>query len=142
VAALLARGGDPSLRAFDGLTPLIAAARLGPTRRQEKLAILEMLLERAASGGGAGALDLQAMDWHGRTALWWAAAGGCAAAVKLLLAAGADPRLAEKENGLTPLQVASCGDHADCVKLLEVGVGLRRARAAVGGREGVCRVHP
>jgi ankyrin repeat protein len=131
VAALLSHGANASLRAFDGLTPLIAAARLGPGQRAEQSAIIKLLLEHqppAASPTAAGVtwacppLDVQAQDWFGRTALWWASAGGGSSVVAMLLSAGADPAIPDKEMGRTPLQAAQEAEMHECAALLKVGL--------------------
>ncbi|KAL8447161.1 hypothetical protein Emag_004427 [Eimeria magna] len=66
---------------------------------------------------GRPELDLDAVDGSGKTALHVAAAAGGAAAVELLLHAGANPLLVDKR-GLLPLHVAVDSRSVDCLLLL------------------------
>lgn len=66
---------------------------------------------------GRQELDLDATDGSGKTALHVAAAAGGAAAVELLLHAGADPLVADKR-GLLPLHVAVDSRSVECLLLL------------------------
>ncbi|KAM7195488.1 ankyrin-2 [Rhypophila sp. PSN 637] len=66
--------------------------------------------------------DIDARDGQQQTPLFLAAGKGHAAAVKILLDAGADPD-AEESQGLKPLHEAAKANHADVVRvLLEAGV--------------------
>lgn len=66
---------------------------------------------------------VDAVDVLGRTPLWWAAHGGHANTIRLLVQAGADPDKDEKPRGLKPLHEASSKNHAEAVRaLLEAGV--------------------
>lgn len=66
---------------------------------------------------GRQELDLDATDGSRKTALHVAAAAGGAAAVELLLHAGADPLVADKR-GLLPLHVAVDSRSVECLLLL------------------------
>jgi ankyrin repeat protein len=94
VEVLLAAGADPSVALPEGETVLMAAAKSGDP------AILRALLESGSIADGASygsatrvvnAPDPNAREgWYGQTALMWAAAGGHAEAMRLLIEAGAE----------------------------------------------------
>jgi ankyrin repeat protein len=73
---------------------------------------------RALLAHGCGDIDAQVGD-HGRTALWGACTYGHTAAARVLLEAGADVGVAER-NGRTPLEQARREGAGACVALLEV----------------------
>ena len=63
-------------------------------------------------------VDLDVGDeQYGRTALSWASYGGKTECVKLLIDAGADLNVRDKE-GITALYLASYYGNTECVKLL------------------------
>ena len=78
---------------------------------------------------GAGSPH-NAVDDRGRTALWWAADRGNAAAVKVLLEKGADSRIADQQ-GSFPLLRAVANGEREAAQLLLVKGG--RVRSAHGG---------
>jgi ankyrin repeat protein len=63
-------------------------------------------------------VDINSRDDDGRTALLRAALLGQTKAVKMLLAHGADPNLADT-NGVTPLQAAMDGGHSTIIAALK-----------------------
>ena len=65
----------------------------------------------------AGA-DVNAEKLDGRTALSYAAKGGCLHSAKVLLAAGADPNRPNRDDEMTPLMEAVHWSHAEIVDLL------------------------
>lgn len=92
--------------------------------------------EAAAEGGGGGYDEdeeeedeededkyIDNTDKEGHTALWHAAANGHAPAIRFLLRWGADPLLLDAAGEL-PRQAAAAAGFADCVAMLEVGVGV------------------
>jgi uncharacterized protein len=62
-------------------------------------------------------LNINAVDYHGRTALWWAAIGGHVECAAALIDAKADVDKADEE-GEIPLHRASYNGRAECVRLL------------------------
>jgi ankyrin repeat protein len=70
-------------------------------------------------------------DAHGRTALWYAAAGGALDNTRALLAAGGNLAAADAD-GLTPLHVAAARGHPDIITEL-VGHGADFAALTSGG---------
>lgn len=80
---MLAAGGDPNSAFGEGETVLMTAARAGDT------ASVRALLE---AGGDPNAIE----DWHGQTALIWAAIENHAEVAELLVANGADIDQASK----------------------------------------------
>jgi ankyrin repeat protein len=115
---LLAYGADPRRLTEDGSTTLGLAAGVADDDDA-----IGMLIE-------AG-VEVNEMDRLGRTALHVAAAYGSLAALKQLLAHGADPN-AVGFGRSTPLHVASRKGDLNCVKtLLEAGAN-RSARNNVG----------
>ena len=112
-----------SLQAQDSLgnTALqVAASRSGPG----SLEILERLVEAGAK--------LETVNSRGRSALHEAAAGGSAAGVRLLLAAGASQHNRDLD-GLTALQLAAARNLPDLVKLLtSENSGSREGMGAQG----------
>ncbi|KAJ5532214.1 hypothetical protein N7494_008766 [Penicillium frequentans] len=77
-------------------------------------------LEHIMEGSSPSGSDFNVWDYLGRTPLTWAAATGNETVVKLLLARGADPNSATKEN-FTPLFYAAAYGHAAVVRLLIEG---------------------
>lgn len=102
VDALLHHGASPSLQAFDGDTPLLAASRLG------RVAVVKTLLERGAS-------VLETRD--GNSALHFAAQRGHTDVVKVLLEKGASV-LAKTRKGESALSLASHAGHFPVVQVL------------------------
>lgn len=95
VAELLARGAEPDAHE-DGFPSLIAALASG---REDRLELVETLL-------AAGA-DLHQRGLNDWTPLHFAAAHDDVAAIRFLLAKGADPKLRTRiDDGLTPLEEA------------------------------------
>jgi ankyrin repeat protein len=107
VALLLARGADPMLwsRAFEHNLALHAAC----AGRTEKAEVVRALI--------AVTRDLDARQGSGWTPLMLAAANGMAAAVHLLLAAGADWTLAN-DDGHTALDLARAHSHTSIAERL------------------------
>ncbi len=100
---LLAKGSDPKLARFDGMTPLMMAANAGAAPF-----VAELLKHK---------VDVNAKAECGSTALTYAARGGYVEVAKQLLEAGASPNTFD-ENGETALMEAAATGHADIVKVL------------------------
>lgn len=106
VALLLERGADPAARGAWGTTPLIRASS------SRHVDVVKLLL---AHGCG----DINHRDDVGRTACYVACRWGRLDMVQVLLEAGADRTLVDKE-GRTPRDIAArCSKH-NVVRLLEV----------------------
>jgi ankyrin repeat protein len=123
LALLLDAGALLNARNNNGFTPLMLAAWKGAA------ACVKLLL---ASGGDA--LELDAVDQDGDTALHAAAYYNHPEIIQLLLQAGADPIIGDN-NGRTPLDLARAEGHAQCIALLEVAVAEpQRARSLLKAR--------
>ncbi len=109
---LLSHGADPGHVDAYGCTALSYAAGSGNAVLVERLVAL-----LAAGEGGPGL----AADRRGMTPLHWASAGGSAAAVSALLAAGARLSAADAA-GRTPLHWAAAAGAADAVSVLSAAV--------------------
>jgi uncharacterized protein len=81
----------------------------GKAANQGDAASLKSYIEKGA--------DVNAREYNGGTALWWAAWNGQAGVVNLLLAKGADIN-AQDNLGRTPLRMAAGSGHTQVVKLL------------------------
>ncbi len=124
---LLDHGADPNLATIDGLAALYATedteyAQVGwapnPITTEEKinhLDLMKALLDHGADPNARLAKTLwfrptshnqEWIDKKGATAFWRAAESSDVAAMKLLVAHGADPKIASEE-GVTPLMVAA-----------------------------------
>lgn len=104
---------------------LITAIRTGDLVRLESLA-------------ASGAIDVDAADENGWTALCWAASRGNATAIDILARAGADVFKAG-EDARTPYKIALAASHkeaADRLRKLEQAAGSDRERASSGAGEG------
>jgi ankyrin repeat protein len=124
---LLDHGADPKLATVDGLTALFAAIDVQwvpktwfpqPTTNQEKVSYLDLMTALIEHGTDLNAQtadklwfrsftnDYTWVDTSGATPFWRAAQSGDVPAMKLLVAHGADPKLANK-SGETPLMAAA-----------------------------------
>lgn len=124
---LLEHGADPSLATLDGLAALYGVedteyAEVGwapnPITAQEKTGYLELLKLLLAHGANPNARLRKALwfrptshneewvDKKGATPFWRAAQATDVAAMKILIAGGADPKIASAE-GVTPVMVAA-----------------------------------
>ena len=124
---LLDHGADPNLANEDGLAPLYAAVDMqwapvswapNPITVQEKVSYLDLmkaLLDRGANPNARlthklwfrpTSHDQEWIGTAGSTAFWRAALSTDVAAMRLLVAHGADPQIASNE-GDTPLMVAA-----------------------------------
>ncbi len=124
---LLDHGANPNLASVDGLAALYAVedteyAEVGwapnPITAQEKTTYLDLLKALLAHKADPNAQLLKALwfrptshnqewvDKKGATPFWRAAMATDVAAMKILLAGGADPNIASSE-GVTPLMVAA-----------------------------------
>jgi ankyrin repeat protein len=124
---LLDHHADPNLATIDGLAALYATedteyAQVGwspnPITAQEKTTYLELLKALLDHGANPNAQLSKALwfrptshnqewvDKKGATPFWRAAGATDVAAMKILLAGGADPKIASSE-GVTPLMVAA-----------------------------------
>lgn len=104
VDLLLARGADPDARDMLGATPLIRAVE------RRHAGITRHLID-------TGAVDLNASDKQGVTALHLAAAAGDIETVRLLLAHGARTDLVSAD-GHTPVMIAEQAGHTTIADLL------------------------
>lgn len=112
VDRLLEAGADPRVvTAPDRRVTALHMAALGNRGREGCPEVIERLL-----AAGAGPLD--ARDWVGRTPLFIAATYGAAPEVEVLLAAAADPSIADEE-GRLPLEIARTREIPDMIALLE-----------------------
>lgn len=108
VAALLKAGADPRARDAEGTTPLYAASVHGNAEAARHLLAAGAPPDEESAGPGAEGTPLCA-----------AASWGHAETVRVLLAYGADPGLREDHGtGLTPLEWARAGNHAETVAAL------------------------
>ena len=117
VEVLCDAGLDPAQRGGGGWTPLMWAARNG------HLECVAALCRRAAptGNGGTSALDLDATNDNGSTAVMVAATCGHAAVIASLAEAGANLHVSTAHNGSTALHLASsCGNRAAAEQLLEL----------------------
>lgn len=124
---LLDHGADPKLSTVDGLTALYAAVDVQwvpktwfpqPTVNQEKVGYLDLMSALIDHGADLNAQisdkvwfrsftnDYTWVDTSGATPFWRAAQSSDIPAMKLLVAHGADPKLANK-SGETPLLAAA-----------------------------------
>jgi ankyrin repeat protein len=124
---LLERGADPNAASTAGLTPLYATVDVQwaphawypqPNVTQEKTSYLDLMQALLSRGANPNvrlvkklwfrglAQDPTWVDPSGSTAFWRAAQSADTAAMKLLAAHGADPKIANNQ-GDTPLIVAS-----------------------------------
>lgn len=124
---LLDHGADPKLATMDGLTALYAAVDVQwvpktwfpqPTTNQEKVGYLDLMSALIDHGADLNAQtsdkvwfrsftnDYTWVDTGGATPFWRAAQSSDIPAMKLLVAHGADPKLANK-SGETPLLAAA-----------------------------------
>jgi len=111
VELLVSRGANPLLIDHDGWKPLISAATNG------RVAVVGYLLRIRAVRA-----TIDAQDYKGRTALWWAAFQGHVGVVKLLVEAGVNPMIAnDSYDGRTPMSMAQLRGHHQCIELLQVG---------------------
>lgn len=141
---LILHGASPSVRAADGQTPLGVALSSGRRDLADWLdwrqwplpgrALQPGDLPQAAVAGDADAvrrlldlgLPIDTTDAQGCTALLRAAGGGHRAVVELLLARGADPKLAAR-TGATPLSAAVSMRQVEIVdRLLAAGATLEQ----------------
>ena len=120
VAALLAGGADVNQRSTDGETPLhVAGIRGNP-------AVVAHLLEHGAE---VDARTPKGQTLH-MTPLMWAAFGGHAEMVELLVAHGADPAAAD-ESGLTVVEMAARAGHQEVERVVREALE-KRANARDG----------
>jgi ankyrin repeat protein len=107
VVYLIAQGAQTNSRTVSGMTPFMCACKRG------HVDVIRVLLR---SMGGAA---LQEGSRDGGTALYWAVRGGHAGVVRLLLATGADPTIANNE-GRTPRALAEEEGLEACAAAFEV----------------------
>jgi len=102
--AVLKKGADPHIADGVGVTPLmLASGNASPM-------LVSKLLDRGT--------DTLARNVNGSTALHYAASAGRVENIKLLLAHGADPKVADKK-GETPRRQAKLQGYADIEELLK-----------------------
>jgi ankyrin repeat protein len=117
VRALLKQGGDVNAAQGDGMTALHWAAS------GNDVELIDMLIH-------AGANLRAATRINGYTPLFFAARSGHAAAVKTLLAGGADPKAASV-TGSTPLMLAAASGSVETVSaLLDAGADINGKESA------------
>lgn len=115
--------------------PLHIAAYLGLHLVLQRL--LRLLREREQRNIGEA---VDAVDWNGRTALWWAACMGHARAVSLLMRAGADPCRPDKYS-ITPAHRAAAAGDEEIFRTLVSPTGrnlqVHSDDSTIGGRDEV-----
>lgn len=104
VEGYLYSGIDPAAEDGDGRTGLMLAAFNGHTE------IVKMLLDQD--------VPVNKTDLSGRTALMYASTGHFPETVETLLTGGADPNLADNQEGFTALMFAAAEGNARVVRLL------------------------
>ncbi|KAG8157059.1 hypothetical protein KVR01_013049 [Diaporthe batatas] len=95
--------------ASSGITPLHTAAMHGLTAYARHLLL--------------SPVNVDAVDDHGKTPLWWAASRGMSEVVQVLIDAGANPDQEETFSGLKPLHEAASKNHPEVIKVL-LGSGV------------------
>lgn len=93
-----------------GITPLHVAGMHGLTAYARHLLLSPVV-------------NVDAVDIHGKTPLWWAASKGMADVVQVLIDAGANPDQEEADRGLKPLHEAASKNHPEVIKVL-LGSGV------------------
>lgn len=117
IRTLLEVGADPNVAVDDGFPPLIAAIitgreQPGSTKRDDVDEVLRLLLKHGADPNQRGI-----NDW---TALHVAVGERNAAAVQILLDAGADPEIRTRIDDCdTPLELAESAGYAEIAAILE-----------------------
>ena len=91
--------------ADSGITPLHIAAMHGLTAYARHLLLSPVV-------------NLDAVDVHGKTPLWWAASSGMADVIQVLINAGANPDQEETHSGRKPLHEAASKNHPEVIKVL------------------------
>ncbi|KAK3986085.1 ankyrin-2 [Cladorrhinum sp. PSN332] len=87
-------------------------------------------------------VELDALDRHKQTALFYAARNGHASAVEVLIEGGANPDR-ENRDGLKPLHVAASHNHGSVITaLLSAGVDPMTIKTREDYRNGCCRSYP
>ena len=110
---LLGEGADINCQNKKRNTPLMRAAEHGSSEIDD--AVLRLLIDRARRSENA--LELELKNEKGRTAVHAACTGSATVALLRLLAARANPNVAD-ENGMTPLHIASQVGDARLVRVL------------------------
>jgi ankyrin repeat protein len=108
VAFLLSRGAKARTRSRQGTSPLTDACF-----DEDCLGVVRLLLQHLRGWG------VNDVDRDGTTALWRACQGGYTDLARMLLLAGADHNIADRD-GTTPLQAAENEDLDRSVELLQV----------------------
>ena len=145
---LLDQGANANLANADGMNPLYAVVDIQwaqhswypePTVTEEKTNYLDLMKELLDQGANPNAKLARKLwyrkfryadDWvdpNGATPLWRAAQSNDVAAMKLLVAAGADPKIATA-HGCTPLMVAAGYGYQDQVTNLVPNARLSTVR--------------
>jgi hypothetical protein len=104
VRELLARGINPDFENHQLISPLWITAKRG------RWNVVELLL-------GTGLVQVNSRNIDGQPPLFWPAAKGYVDTVRLLLQAGADYRIADKD-GNTPLSIAEENGHYEIVEMM------------------------
>lgn len=104
VTELLARGVSPDFKDAYGRTPFWLAAERGHEQ------VIQYLIQRSD-------IDINSKDISGQTPIFWPTARGNEKMVKLLLGAGADPKIQDK-NGYTAISIARRRGHSKVLQLL------------------------
>ena len=122
VQLLLDRGADPSIRDSHGMTPLMVASA------DERVKVILCLLDHPMVKASLDSKDPR----RGRTALYMACLHCNPGAIRVLLAAGANPTIQDMK-GVTPMAIAKKQGQRDCSLLLQVRVVLIRGHCAFMG---------
>ena len=110
VELLLSRGADPTIGDEIGFTPLMNATFEGH---------VDVVRCLARNKAVRATMDVQ--DGNGHTSPWLASCLGYTEIVKLLVDAGANPIMADR-NGVTSMDIARRNGHDECTHILEVSL--------------------
>lgn len=133
VDILLRSGANVNVRSTDGHTPLSLTREMEAATRDRKFSQIAEYLEYAERmAPQATAVNINAVDENGNTALLLACANGELEKVKSLVGQNANVNFRRENDGATPLLMASRNGYLEIVKILVD----RGANMNVGGKKG------